>query len=206
MTGGLIIEAIFCILMMVVFGWWFYNFVIWPQQDQKRKETAKKLESCVTYDPQDNTLKLHQFHPDICKVVKMEPYEIPHTSYKPDSVTYTSVTVGQVTTGGVTHNEGYQYISGHSKTGKYKLSYMGKTIEHIELCTPEVKQRAQAQGMQAYMDAKGQIEVVQHIKVSQVALQMALQGVYSAMAEEMAPGYPSESDCRKIYNFLCSGN
>lgn len=86
-------EVIFGILMMVVFGWWFYNFVIWPQQDQMRKETAKKLESCITFDYEANTLKLHQFHPDICKVVKMEPYEIPHTSYKPDSVTYTSVTV-----------------------------------------------------------------------------------------------------------------
>lgn len=196
--GDLIIFLIFCAVM--------YFFCIAPIMEKYKEHVAKSLESCITYDEKERTLKLYHFHPNIREVVKMEPYKIIETSYQPDTVTYTSVTVGQVTTGGVTHNEGYLYDSGLTKTEKFELNYMNHSINTIELCTPEVKEQAEKLGLQEFYNNEGQIEVVQKVKVSKTAVDMAIMGIISTMQREMMPGYPSKEKCSRILNFLCSGS
>lgn len=196
--GELIMFLILCAVI--------YFFYIAPIMKKYKEHVAKSLESCITYDEKERTLKLYHFHPNIRKVVKMEPYEIVNTSYQPDTVTYTSVTVGQVTTGGVTHNEGYLYDSGLTKTEKFQLNYMDHSINTIELCTPEVKEQAEKLGLQEYYNNKGQIEVVQKVKVSKTAVDMAIMGIISTMQREMMPGYPSREKCSQILDFLCTGS
>lgn len=198
------VLGVFIGLIMCAFSfYYFYCQVIYPIKQANAQDTASKLESCLTFDEKTNVLHLHSQHPKIEKIVKMERYEILHTGYQPETVTYTSVTVGNVTTGGVSHNDAYKYISGTSKTEKYKLVYLGKEIKTIKLCNSTVRKKAEQIGLQEYMNSNGDIMVVKGVRVSREAAQMALSGYYSPMQNELLPGYPTEDKCRKILDFLC---
>lgn len=196
-------EVIVCLIILGIWGLFVYNTSIYPMVEQSRKRTAEKLASCISFDESNGVLSLHAFHPDIAKVVKMQRYEILHTGYQPETLTYTSVTVGNVTTGGVTKNDAYKYIKGTSKTDKYQLVYLGKEIKTIRLCSQDVKNRAVQLDLGRYMNPNGEIVVVEKTRISTAAAQAALSGYYSAMQNEMLPGYPDEAKCRKILNFVC---
>lgn len=197
-------EVIFGLVIFGIWGLFIYNTSIYPMIEQHRQQTAQKLESCISFDKSAHVLNLYDFHPKISQVVQMQRYEILHTGYQPETITYTSVTVGNVTTGGVSKNDAYKYISGTSKTDKYQLVYLGNEIKTIKLCNPKVRSKAEQMGLKEYMNPNGDIVVVREIKVSREAAQMALAGYYSQMQNEMLPGYPDEAKCRKILNFVCN--
>lgn len=146
--------------------------------DAIKAEKAEKLTSYFSFDGGNNVFTIHKFHPDIGKYISMRRYEILHTGYQPETVSYTSVTVGNVTTGGVSKNDAYTYISGTSKTDKYKLEYLGKEIKAIRLGNDDVKNRAKQLGMEKYMNNNGDIIVVKDMPISRVAAQAALAGYY----------------------------
>lgn len=196
-------EFIFCLIILGIWGFFIYSKVVYPLMEQSKKNAAKNLTAYITFDERTHVLSLHGFHPDISKVVTMQRYEILHTGYQPETVTYTSVTVGNVTSGGISKNDAYKYISGTSKTDRYQLLYLGNNINTIKLCSQAVKEQARQLGMQKYMNAAGEIVVVEKTRVSTAAAEAALTGFYSAMQNEMLPGYPTEDKCRRILNFVC---
>lgn len=196
-------EVILGLLMCGFSFYYFYCKVIYPIQEENAKNTAGKLVSCITYDEKTRVLKLHGFHRHIGKIIKMQRYQILHTGYQPEKTTYTSVTVGNVTTGGVSREEAYKYISGTSNTDKYQLMYVGKEIKRIQLCSDDVKREALQLGLDEYMNRDGEIVVVENRHISREAAQAALAGFYSPMQNEILPGYPDKGKCSRIRDFLC---
>ena len=195
-------EFIFSLILLCVSGFLIYCKVIYPIMETSREAAAKRLESYVSYDEKTQTLHLYSFHPDIEKVVKMSRYELIHTGYQPETITFSAVTVGNVTTGGVSKNEAYKYISGTSGTDRFMLKYRNKTIKTIKLYSPEVKNLAKQRGMDRYMNSNGDIIVVHEKKVSQEAAMAALSGFYIPMQEEQMAGYPDKYKCGEILCFV----
>lgn len=195
-------EIIVSLILLCVSGFLIYSKVIYPIMEASREAAAERLESYVSYDEKTQTLHLYKFHPDIEKVVKMSRYELIHTGYQPETITFSAVTVGSVTTGGVSRNEAYKYISGTSGTDRFILEYRNKTIKTIKLYSPEVKNLAKQRGMNRYMNNKGDIIVVHEKKASQEAAMAALSGFYIPMQKEQMAGYPDKYKCGEILCFV----
>lgn len=195
-------EIIVSLILLCVSGFLIYSKVIYPIMEANREAAAERLESYVSYDEKTQTLHLYKFHPDIEKVVKMSRYELIHTRYQPETITFSAVTVGNVTTGGVSKNEAYKYISGTSGTDRFMLEYRNKTIKTIKLYSPEVKNLAKQRGMDKYMNSNGDIIVVHEKKVSQEAAMAALSGFYIPMQKEQMAGYPDKYKCGEILCFV----
>ena len=184
------------------------GFALWHQlyNDRQRsnEQIAKKIQNYISFDESTSTLSVYDFHPLIYRVVTMDRYEILHTAYQPETYTYTSVRVGNVTIGDVSKNEAYKYISGSSKTDKYELNYLRKYIRKIKLCSQELIDKARRAGLEKYMNSEGEIIVVGRASVSQDALKSALSGYYAQMQIEGLDAQPSYDKCSRILSFLNS--
>lgn len=196
-------ELIGALIVMVPIGirlWHqFYN-----DRQKSNKQIANKLRSYISFDENTSTLTVYDLHPQISRVVTMDRYEILHTAYQPESYTYTSVRVGNVTIGDVSKNEAYKYISSSSKTEKYELKYLGKYIKKIKLCGQDVIDKAKQSGMEQYMNSAGEIVVVGNASVSQDAMKSALTGYYAQIQYEMFDAQPDYDKCSRILSFLNS--
>ena len=181
-----------------------YWHLIYNQRQENNKKIAEKIEKYISFDERTNTLNVYAFHPQIYRVITIDRYEILHTGYQPETYTYTSATIGNVTYGELNKNEGYKYISGSSKTNKHVLCYLHKSIWKIKLHGSEVIDKAKRAGLEKYMNSAGEIIVVGKARVSQEALKSALSGYYAQMQIEGLDAYPSYDKCSHILDFLNS--
>lgn len=196
-------EFIVYVIVLVPIGLFFWH-QIYNAREKIKKNIAATIDQSVSLEEDTRTLVVHQLHPLISNVVTMERYRIIHTGYQPETYTFTSVTVGNVTTGGVSKEEAYTYISGSSKTDKYELLYLGKAIRKIKLCSEELIDKAKRAGLDKYMNNAGEIVVVGRASVSRDALESALSGHYTLMQLQQQEGQPDYGKCRSILDFLTS--
>lgn len=172
------------------------------KKERKAKQTAESIKKYISFDDKTGTLNVYDFPPGIDEIVTMKNYYIQHTGYQPESYTFTSATVGNVTTGGISKNEAYTYFAGTSKTDKYDLLYRNHSIRAIKLCSQKAKNTAKKAGMGKYMNAAGEIIVRETKRFSMSAMSAAASGYYTGLGIEQAEALPSYEKCKSILDFL----
>lgn len=164
------------------------------------RSRALKLHEYVTYDEGEKTLCVYSCHPDIAKLLKIRKHGIQVIGHQPDTYTYRSMQIGNVSTGRVSKTSGFDYFAGSLDSGKCELLFAGKPVHKILLVDPNLEEYARSTDIAQYMNRNGDIQVYIRSAVSQSSL---MTGSYTMFQTAMSDAYPTGAKCKAIINFIC---
>lgn len=177
---------------------------------QKRGQKAIEVLDYARYSASEKKLYLYKKGKAVADLLTMHEYTIDNIKEKPKEYIYTGVTVGGITTGGVSEVGGYKYIANTSKTGKYMLTYAdNKPISAICL-TDELFREALNSNIAQYLDRDHKaIRIVTKVnmKMTNVAASTGNTDLYSYyLQRDTAEALPDYSKCMAIKDWVAGTN
>lgn len=127
------VSGVWC---MIAICYWIFVIgiyiavIIQQQKNQKMQQISLYKEKYA--DIKDGRMTIKEFSEEMISEIKIKPYKVVSTSYKPEQLHYGSVTVGGVTTGGVYKTGGYN-VEQINKTNKFYIEYLGEHVNSIYL-------------------------------------------------------------------------
>lgn len=170
-AAGVIVEdietAIFVIAVVAVIGIAFMIFMAVYSVKVKKDidELNETVDKLVYYPDSKNkgTLYVKATDPVLAKAFSIEAHMNYTMGHEDAKLHVGAVTVGGVTTGGAYVTEGYNYVSGREKSGKYKLLFRGESVALIKL-PAALYQRAKESPIADYLEDGCCIRVIQPVR------------------------------------------
>lgn len=194
-------------------------FIIWCIKLAKQRKTNEERRSLelpqikYDYDKKKKTINVSKRGPGFNHIIRIDEHEVKNYTYVKPSYSFTSVTVGGVTTGGISKSGDYYKQDSNHKN--YELVYCsspyvekGELIELIHL-TDELVEKAKQTSISSYLDGND-IVVVKDIDVTDEVATLAQYGMMddamTYMNIKKAEGFPSLSKAKDILYWLTTND
>ena len=173
----------------------------------KYRSDVRKTQKYVSF--YNDTLKVYQRTEKFKNILGMIEHKSSRMAHKDAEYIYTSVTVGGVTTGGVSKIGDYDYFTAEKNSGRWELWYDGHMVKQIELTDELARQAKNSSLISGYISGNTIYVVNPNAKPTlsnsdwlELNRRNSIMGM-NILLDDNDKQYPRLEKCNAIVRWLC---